>query len=66
MKGRYQPNNPPDKPAGFSWKETQHRDDCVVYGTPKAVIEAELADRMLPLGKIALAVVRHLNRSRRR
>jgi two-component system chemotaxis response regulator CheB len=43
----------------------QHEDDCVVYGMPKAVIDRELADRILPLGKIAPAVVRHLKRSRR-
>jgi two-component system chemotaxis response regulator CheB len=43
----------------------QHRDDCVVYGMPKAVIDANLADRILPLGKIAPAMVRHLHRSRR-
>jgi two-component system chemotaxis response regulator CheB len=43
----------------------QHQDDCVVYGMPKAVIEEDLADRTLPLGKIAPAMVRHLKRSRR-
>ena len=43
----------------------QSQDDCVVYGMPKAVIEEELADRVLPLGKIAPAIVRHVNRSRR-
>ena len=43
----------------------QHQDDCVVYGMPKAVIDEGLADRTLPLGKIAPAIVRHLNRSRR-
>jgi two-component system chemotaxis response regulator CheB len=43
----------------------QHQDDCVVYGMPKAVIEQGLADRTLPLGKIAPAIVRHLKRSRR-
>jgi two-component system, chemotaxis family, protein-glutamate methylesterase/glutaminase len=43
----------------------QHQDDCTVYGMPKAVIEEGLADRALPLGKIAPAVIRHLNRSRR-
>lgn len=43
----------------------QCQDDCVVYGMPKAVIEADLADRVLPLGKIAPAIVRHLKRSRR-
>ena len=43
----------------------QHQDDCVVYGMPKAVIEANLADRMLPLAKLAPAIVRHVKRSRR-
>ena len=43
----------------------QHQDDCVVYGMPKAVIDGDLADRILPLGKIAPAIVRHLKRSRR-
>jgi hypothetical protein len=31
----------------------QCRDDCVVYGMPKSVIDENLADRTLPLGKIA-------------
>ena len=43
----------------------QCQDDCAVYGMPKAVIEEDLADRTLPLGKIAPAIVRHLKRSRR-
>jgi two-component system chemotaxis response regulator CheB len=43
----------------------QCQDDCVVYGMPKAVIEENLADRALPLGKIAPAIVRHVKRSRR-
>ncbi len=42
----------------------QHEDGCVVYGMPKATIEEGLADRVLPLGKIAPAIVRHLKRSR--
>ncbi len=49
--------------GGFVFAQCQ--DDCVVYGMPKAVIEEDLADRILPLGKIAPAIVRHLNRSRR-
>ena len=40
--------------------------DCVVYGMPKAVTEDGLADRELPLGKIAPAIARHVKRSRRR
>jgi chemotaxis response regulator CheB len=32
---------------------------------PKVVIEEGLADRALPLGKIAPAIVRHIKRSRR-
>jgi two-component system chemotaxis response regulator CheB len=44
----------------------QCQDDCVVYGMPKAVIEEGLADRALPLGKIAPAIARHVRRSRRK
>ncbi len=43
----------------------QDQADCVVYGMPKAVIEEQLADRTLPLGKVAPAVVRHIKLSRR-
>ncbi len=43
----------------------QSQSDCVVYGMPKAVIDERLADRTLPLGKVAPAVVRHIKRSRR-
>ena len=43
----------------------QHQEDCVVYGMPKAVVESDLADRILPLGKIAPAIMRHVKRSRR-
>ena len=43
----------------------QNQSDCVVYGMPKAVIEEQLADRTLPLGKVAPAIVRHLKRSRK-
>jgi two-component system chemotaxis response regulator CheB len=49
--------------GGYVFAQT--RADCVVYGMPKAVIEDNLADRTLPLGKIAPAIVRHLNRCRR-
>jgi two-component system chemotaxis response regulator CheB len=49
--------------GGFVFAQSQ--DDCVVYGMPKAVIDEDLADRALPLGKIAPAIVRHINRSRR-
>lgn len=42
----------------------QGPNDCVVYGMPKAVIEEKLADRILPLGKMAPAIVRHIKRSR--
>jgi two-component system chemotaxis response regulator CheB len=43
----------------------QSQDDCVVYGMSKAVIEEDLAVRVLPLGKIAPAIVRHVKNSRR-
>jgi two-component system chemotaxis response regulator CheB len=42
----------------------QHEDGCAVYGMPKATIEEGLADRVLPLGRIGPAIVRHLKRSR--
>ncbi len=41
----------------------QSRDDCIVYGMPKAIIDNGLADRILTSGKIAPAIVRHLKRS---
>ena len=47
--------------GGFVFAQSQ--EDCIVYGMPKAVIEENLADRVLPLGKIAPAVVRHIKRS---
>ena len=43
----------------------QDEASSVVYGMPKAVIDSGLADRILPLGKIAPAVVRHSKRSTR-
>ncbi len=43
----------------------QSQEDSVVYGMPKAIIENDLADRVLTLGKFAPAIVRHVKRSRR-
>ena len=43
----------------------QSEEDAIVYGMPKAVIDHQLADRVLPLGKVAPAIVRHVKRSRR-
>ncbi|MGI9474904.1 MAG: protein-glutamate methylesterase/protein-glutamine glutaminase [Rubripirellula sp.] len=43
----------------------QSQSDCVVYGMPKAVTDAKLVDRTLPLAKIAPAIARHVKRSRR-
>ncbi len=34
----------------------QHGDDCTVYGMPKAVIDAKLADRVIRLPRIAKAI----------
>jgi two-component system chemotaxis response regulator CheB len=36
----------------------QHPDGCVVYGMPKVVVEEQLADRVVPLEKIASWIVR--------
>ncbi|MFN0070933.1 MAG: chemotaxis response regulator protein-glutamate methylesterase [Chloroflexota bacterium] len=35
---------------------------CVVYGMPRAVVEAGLADEIVPLDKMAAAITRHLAR----
>ena len=42
---------------------TQHPRGCVVFGMPKAVMDGGLADRVLPLGRIAPAIVSHVERS---
>ncbi len=54
-----------DLKANGGYVFAQSEDGCVVYGMPKAVIEAKLADRVLPLGKMAPAIIRHVKRSRR-
>ena len=43
----------------------QHPVGCVVYGMPKAIIDDDIADRVLPLSRIGPAIVSHLERSRR-
>jgi len=43
----------------------QHPHGCVVYGMPKAIIENDLADRVLPLSRMGPAILSHLKRSRR-
>lgn len=51
------------KAGGFVFAQSQNQ--CVLYGMPKSVIDQNLADRILPLGKIAPAMVRHVKQSRR-
>jgi two-component system chemotaxis response regulator CheB len=43
----------------------QSRDDSIVFGMPKAVIDAGLADRILTIPRMAPAIVRHLKNSQR-
>ena len=43
----------------------QHPFGCVVYGMPKAIIDNDIADRVLPLSRIGPAIVSHLERRRR-
>jgi two-component system chemotaxis response regulator CheB len=38
----------------------QHPDGCVVYGMPKAVVDEQLADRVVPLGDIAAALMEEI------
>ena len=40
----------------------QDEDSCVVYGMPKAVVDAGLADEVRPLNKIAEAIVEAVRR----
>lgn len=44
---------------------TQDAPTSAVYGMPKAVVDAGLSDRELPLGKIAAAITRHVYRHHR-
>lgn len=41
----------------------QHPEGCAVYGMPKAVIDEQLADRIVPIGGIAGAIVNQLRSS---
>lgn len=41
----------------------QHPDGCTVYGMPKAVIEANLADQVVPLDRLAMTLLRQIRRS---
>lgn len=43
----------------------QDEETSAVYGMPKAVVQAGAADRVLPLGRIAPAIARHLKRTHR-
>ena len=49
--------------GGYVFAQCQQ--DAVVYGMPKAVIDGGFADRILPLGKVAPAITRHVKRSRK-
>lgn len=42
----------------------QHSDGCVVYGMPKAVIDEQLADQIVPLEQIAVAVLDRIAQQR--
>ena len=42
----------------------QHPDGCVVYGMPKAVVEEQLANRVVPLERMATWIVRTLEANR--
>ena len=42
----------------------QHPEGCVVYGMPKAVVEEQLANRVVPLEKMATWIVRMIEASR--
>ena len=39
----------------------QNEETCVVYGMPQAIVNANVADLVLPLGDIAGSIVKELN-----
>jgi two-component system, chemotaxis family, protein-glutamate methylesterase/glutaminase len=39
---------------------TESEDSCVVYGMPRAIVEAGLSDRVVDLDKMAAAIVEHV------
>ena len=39
----------------------QHSDGCVVYGMPKAIVDEQLADQIVPLDQIAGTVLQRIN-----
>jgi two-component system chemotaxis response regulator CheB len=43
----------------------QHPDGCTVYGMPKVVVEEQLADRVVPLQKMASWIVRLIEQGRK-
>jgi len=42
----------------------QDEDTCVVFGMPKMVLDAKLADKVLPPDKIAEEIIKRFGRSR--
>lgn len=42
----------------------QHPEGCIVYGMPKVVVEEQLADRVVPLEKMASWIVRLVEKNR--
>ena len=46
--------------GGVVW--AQNEDTCVVYGMPQAVVNAGLADQILPLDKFADCIVQEMRR----
>lgn len=42
----------------------QHPGGCTVYGMPKVIVEEQLADRVIPLEKMAMWITRSVERSR--
>jgi two-component system chemotaxis response regulator CheB len=43
----------------------QHPEGCTVYGMPKVVVEEQLADRVVPLPKMASWIVRLVDQGRK-
>ena len=46
------------KAGGYVIAEAE--ETCVVYGMPKSVVEAGIADEVLPIGQIADAIIKRV------
>jgi two-component system chemotaxis response regulator CheB len=44
------------------WAIAQSEASCVVYGMPKAIVDAKLADEIVDIGDMAAAILAHFSK----